>query len=76
VSLMIGTADTTAIGSDIAPPDVKARIGHYDQLGKQAAARIPNARLVEFPGLGHAPQIQRPDEFNRRLVEELASAGH
>jgi pimeloyl-ACP methyl ester carboxylesterase len=71
VSLMIGTADTTAIGSDIAPPEVKARVGHYDVLGKQAAARIPDAHLVEFPGLGHAPQIQRPDEFNRKLLEEV-----
>ena len=75
VSLMIGTADTTAIGSDIAPPEVKARIGHYDVLGKQAAARIPDAHLVEFPGLGHAPQIQRPDEFNRRLLEEVGGSG-
>ena len=71
VSLMIGTADTTAIGNDIAPPEVKARVGHYDVLGKQAAARIPDAHLVEFPGLGHAPQIQRPDEFNRKLLEEV-----
>lgn len=71
VSLMIGTADTTAIGSDIAPPEVKTRVGHYDVLGKQAAARIPDAHLVEFPGLGHAPQIQRPDEFNRKLLEEV-----
>lgn len=76
VSLMIGTADTTAIGSDIAPPEVKARVGHYDVLGKQAAARIPNAHLVEFPGLGHAPQIQRPEEFNRRLLEEVDAPGH
>jgi pimeloyl-ACP methyl ester carboxylesterase len=73
--LMIGTADTTAIGSDVAPPDVKARIGHYDQLGKQVAAVIPHARLIEFPGLGHAPQIQEPEEFDRRLIEALDSAG-
>ena len=70
--LMIGTADTTAIGSDIAPPDVKARLGHYDVLDKQAAAAIPHARLIEFPGLGHAPQIQEPDEFDRRLLDALA----
>ena len=73
VVLMIGTRDTTAIGSDVAPPDVKARIGHYDVLGKQAAQAIPHARLIEFPGLGHAPQIQAPEEFDRRLVEALAT---
>jgi len=71
--LMIGTADTTAIGSDVAPPEVKARIGHYDVLGRQAAAVIPHARLIEFPGLGHAPQMETPDDFNRQLVDALAA---
>jgi len=71
-TLMIGTADTTAIGSDIAPPDVKAKIGHYDQLGKEQAKRIPQGRLVEFEGLGHAPQMEDPAAFNRALVAELA----
>ena len=71
--LMIGTRDTTAIGSDIAPPEVKARIGHYDQLGPQAARAIPHARLIEFEGLGHAPQIQEPEAFDKRLLEAMAS---
>ena len=71
--LMIGTRDTTAIGSDIAPPEVKARIGHYDELGPAIARIIPDARLVEFEGLGHAPQIQAPDEFDRRLLEALGA---
>ncbi len=71
--LMIGTRDTTAIGSDIAPPEVKARIGHYDQLGPQIAHQIPHARLIEFEGMGHAPQIQAPDEFDKRLVEAMSS---
>ena len=71
-TLMIGTADTTAIGSDIAPPEVKAKIGHYNELGKEQAARIPQGRLVEFPGLGHAPQMEDPAAFNRALLAELA----
>lgn len=70
--LFIGTADTTAIGSDFAPPDVKARLGRYETLGRTAAAAIPHATLVELPGFGHAPQIQAPDEFNSRLLKALA----
>jgi len=69
--LLIGDADTTAIGSDIAPPDVKAKIGHYNVLGKQAAALIPGAKLIEFPGKGHAPQMEDPAGFNKVLIEEL-----
>ncbi len=71
VVLMIGTSDTTAIGSDIASPDVKAHVGHYEVLGKQVAAKIPQGRLIEFAGLGHAPQIQDPMAFNRALLDAL-----
>jgi pimeloyl-ACP methyl ester carboxylesterase len=73
VVLMIGTSDTTAIGSDVAPPDVKAKVGHYDVLGKQVVRTIPHGSLIEFPGLGHAPQIEQPDEFDRRLVEAMGA---
>jgi pimeloyl-ACP methyl ester carboxylesterase len=70
-SLMIGDADTTAIGSDIAPPAVKARIGKYAVLGKQVIQQIPNGHLVEFKGMGHAPQMEDPAAFHRALMEEL-----
>ncbi|NYE63387.1 pimeloyl-ACP methyl ester carboxylesterase [Duganella sp. 1224] len=70
-TLLIGDADTTAIGKDVAPPEVKAKIGHYDVLGKETAKKIPGARLVEFKGMGHAPQMEDPAAFHRALLEEL-----
>ncbi|WP_034917880.1 alpha/beta hydrolase [Erwinia sp. 9145] len=72
-TLMIGTADTTAIGSDIAPPEVKAKVGNYEQLGKQAAKLIPHATLIEFAGMGHAPQMEAPEKFNQTLLDNLGS---
>ncbi|MFJ2986811.1 alpha/beta fold hydrolase [Collimonas sp. NPDC087041] len=69
--LMIGDADTTAIGSDIAPPEVKAKIGHYNLLGKQVAKLIPASTLVEFAGKGHAPQMEDPAAFHRALLDWL-----
>ncbi|KAI1390558.1 alpha/beta-hydrolase [Hypoxylon trugodes] len=71
--LIIGDKDTTALGKQWSPPDVQAKLGHYDVLGKQAAAAIPNADLIEFPNLGHAPQIQEPDMFHDALLGWLAS---
>jgi pimeloyl-ACP methyl ester carboxylesterase len=71
-SLLIGDADTTAIGKDAAPPEVKAKIGKYAVLGKQAVKLIPQGHLVEFKGLGHAPQMEDPQAFHRALLEELA----
>jgi pimeloyl-ACP methyl ester carboxylesterase len=32
---------------------------------------IPGSRLVEFPGKGHAPQMEDPVGFNKALVEQL-----
>jgi pimeloyl-ACP methyl ester carboxylesterase len=72
--LMIGDKDTTAIGKDASPPEVQAVIGHYPELGKQTVAAIPGARLVEFPDLGHAPQIQDPQAFHKALLDWLAVA--
>jgi pimeloyl-ACP methyl ester carboxylesterase len=71
VLLMIGDKDTTAIGKDLASPEVRATLGNYPVLGKMAAAEIPHARLVEFPDLGHAPQIQAPERFHKALLEGL-----
>jgi pimeloyl-ACP methyl ester carboxylesterase len=70
-TLLIGDADTTAIAKDVAPPDVKAKIGHYNVLGKETVKKIPGARLVEFKGMGHAPQMEDPVAFHRTLLEEL-----
>ncbi|CAM3470378.1 alpha/beta hydrolase [Rouxiella silvae] len=70
-TLMIGTSDTTAIGSDIASPEVKAKLGHYNVLGKQAAKLIPHSKLIEFKGLGHAPQMEEPEKFNQALFNVL-----
>jgi pimeloyl-ACP methyl ester carboxylesterase len=72
--LLIGDQDNTAIGKDVAPPQVQARIGHYPELAKRAAQTIPHATLVEFPDLGHAPQIQDPEAFHQALLKGLAAA--
>ncbi|WP_231421208.1 alpha/beta fold hydrolase [Pseudomonas sp. Leaf59] len=71
--LLIGTADNTAIGKDVAPPEVKAKLGDYTVLGKQVAQLIPKATLVEFPGLGHAPQMEEPARFHKALLQGLNS---
>lgn len=71
--LMIGDRDVTAIGKDLAPPEVQARLGDYPELGKLAQHAIPGAKLVEFPDLGHAPQVQDPDAFHKALLDGLAN---
>ena len=53
-------------------PELRERLGNYPELGKRAAGLIPGARLVEFPTLGHAPQMQDPDAFHQALLANLA----
>jgi pimeloyl-ACP methyl ester carboxylesterase len=71
--LLIGQKDTTAIGKDAASPEVRAKIGHYPELGRAAAKAIPHATLVEFPDAGHAPQMQDPEAFHAALLKGLAA---
>ena len=33
---------------------------------------MPSASLTILPGLGHIPQIEDPDAFNRALVAQVA----
>lgn len=71
-TLMIGQADRTAPGANRAAPEIAKRLGDYPALGRRAAAAIPGAKLVEFPGLGHAPQIEDPADFEAALLKALA----
>jgi pimeloyl-ACP methyl ester carboxylesterase len=71
VLLVIGDKDTTAFGKDAAPPEVRATLGNYPKLGQDAASRIPHVHLVEFPDLGHSPQIQAPEAFHKTLLDWL-----
>ncbi len=69
--LLVGERDSSAIGREFSPPDVKAKLGNYPVLARRAAAAIPGARLVLFPELGHAPQIQDPQRFHHALLDGL-----
>ena len=71
--LLIGQKDTTAVAKDAAPPEVRAKIGRYPELGKAAAKAIPHSTLVEFATLGHAPQMQDPQAFHKALLDGMAA---
>ena len=71
VLLMIGDKDTTAPGKQLAPPELRAQLGHYPELAKAAIARIKQGKLIEFPDLGHSPQIQDPAGFHAALLAAL-----
>jgi pimeloyl-ACP methyl ester carboxylesterase len=73
-ALIIGQRDRTAIGKDLASPELTKRLGDYPSLGKRAAAAIPKATLIELDDLGHSPQVEAPARFNAALLEVLAGS--
>ena len=69
--LFIGTLDHTVPFRETVPPELAARLGDYPQLGKRAALRIPDARLIELAGVGHVPQLEAPARFNEALLQSI-----
>lgn len=72
--LIIGQADRTAPGRPFAPPALAQQMGNYPKLGREAAAAIPGARLIEIDGAGHIPHLEAAERFNRDLIDYLAHA--
>jgi len=70
--LMIGGMDRTAPGAARAAPEIAQRLGNYPELGRRAAKAIPGAVLVEFPDLGHSPQVEAPARFHEAFLRALA----
>jgi pimeloyl-ACP methyl ester carboxylesterase len=73
--LLIGGRDRTAPGVNRAPKEIAERLGNYPELGRRAAKSIPNAALVEFPELGHSPQVEAPDQFHEALLRGIKPRG-
>jgi 3-oxoadipate enol-lactonase len=40
-------------------------------LGRDLAARLPDGRLIEMPGIGHAPHVEDPEAFLAALAPFL-----
>ena len=71
VLLLIGTQDKTIVGKARLSAENQKKYGLYDQLGKQTAARIPDAKLIEFKNSGHIPHLEIPEEFMKALADNI-----
>lgn len=69
--LFIGKEDKTIVGKGLLSPDQQALYGQYRLLGKQTAAKIHGAKLIEFDACGHIPHIEIPTEFIVALLGSL-----
>src|SRR6185369_323686 len=73
VLLLIGDKDTTG-KSNAVPPQIRATLGNFPVMAKEAAARIAHAKLVELPGLGPVEEQLRPGGVGLALSPVQAEA--
>ncbi|MDX5418254.1 MAG: alpha/beta hydrolase [Hymenobacteraceae bacterium] len=72
VMLAIGLEDRTVVGKAyIRDEQDRKKYGQYQLLGQQTAGAIPNAKLLELPGVGHIPHLEAADQFHKALLEFL-----
>jgi len=71
--LIIGQDDRTVVGKSHLPTNLQPVAGQYPELGRKAQAAISGSTLVEIPGCGHIPHIQKPDEFRKAVIAFLGS---
>ena len=69
--LIIGQADRTVVGKNRLPASLQAVAGQYPELGRKTQAAIKGSQLVEVPGCGHIPHIQKPEQFRQALATFL-----
>ncbi|MGO4819230.1 alpha/beta fold hydrolase [Flavobacterium sp. W22_SRS_FP1] len=69
--LIIGTRDRTALGKPLVSEEVRKTMGLYAVLCKETQKKIPNAKLVEIPNIGHMPHIENFEKFIQPLTDFL-----
>jgi pimeloyl-ACP methyl ester carboxylesterase len=72
VTLMIGERDLTAFRANSAPPERRGQVRTVPQAAETAVKQIPNAELIRFDDLGHAPQVEAPKRFLDKLKSVIA----
>jgi pimeloyl-ACP methyl ester carboxylesterase len=69
---IMGAKDHNAPGRPFAPPELRARMGHNVDLAQALAARMKNAKVKVFDGVGHLGHLEATKAFNETLLNFLA----
>lgn len=71
VLFLIGENDHVAPGRDFAPEALRAKMGHNVELAQALAAKMPQARVEVFEGIGHLIHLEAPERFNESVSRFL-----
>jgi pimeloyl-ACP methyl ester carboxylesterase len=68
---IMGANDHNAPGRAFAPPELRDQMGQNAALAQSLAARMSNAKVVVFEGVGHLAHLEAPQRFNESLLDFL-----
>src|SRR5579863_9061971 len=68
---IMGANDHNAPGRPFAPSELRDRMGQNAALAQSLAARMANARVVLFEGVGHLGHLEATQRFNETLLNFL-----
>jgi pimeloyl-ACP methyl ester carboxylesterase len=69
---IMGANDHNAPGRPYAPPELRPRMGQNAALAQALAARMANAKVKVFDGVGHLGHLEATQAFNATLLDFLA----
>jgi pimeloyl-ACP methyl ester carboxylesterase len=69
--IIVGAEDHTVPLGGYAAPDVRATMGHFPELARDAAHDIPHGQFVVVPNAGHIPHLEQPQAFFDALLPFL-----
>ncbi len=72
--ILAGTKDRTAPGKAFAPEELRPRMGQIVERAKEAAQRMPHARVEVFEGYGHMLHLETPDAFMAAVTKFFADS--
>src|SRR5271154_5066850 len=65
---IMGANDHNAPGRPFAPPELRAKMGKNADLAQALAARMANAKVKVFDGVGHLGHLEATQPFNETLL--------
>jgi pimeloyl-ACP methyl ester carboxylesterase len=68
---IMGANDHNAPGRPFAPPELRSKMGQNAALAQSLAARMSNAGVVVFEGVGHLGHLEATQRFNDTLLNFL-----
>jgi pimeloyl-ACP methyl ester carboxylesterase len=74
VLFLMGENDHLALGRDFAPEPVRGEMGKNVELAQGLAAKMRDARVEVFEGIGHLPHLEAPERFNETVLRFLAKS--